>query len=513
MSRAFRRALVIDGVIVLAWLTSVGMVVVHERGQLWGGLGNPSATLGAHPNASTQWFGIYYQGHKIGFSQTMLVPEEHEGVPGVAVIDMGRLSFNLLGVPQRLEVRARAFIDADWRLQVFSASLRSSTQQLEWTGRRRGDGLEVTVTMPTGSVTKYLNDPTGSAFVNGLSSWAAFHRLRVGQSGKAWILNPLALSPEVVYFIVRRTETVEGTLTLVVETDVAGMTTTSWVTPDGRVVKETSPMGWELRSESQSQALREVHEDAPALDLLSTTSVPVDRSIASPEHVTMLTVLVEGSDGSRLATRPGQRVLSPDVLSRYHRPPPDGPWCVLQLQRLSAPVSSASLQAMSPNLRRYQRASLFVQSDDERIVKKAAEIVGAQTDPWAQAMALHQWVYRTLTKQLTLGLSSAVDILATPVGDCQEHTIVFTALARSLGIPTRMMAGLVYQQGRFYYHAWPEVWIGQWVPSDPTLGQLIADATHIGLSEAENEQLVILAQFVGKLRVQVLDVQQAASPQ
>ena len=69
-----------------------------------------------------------------------------------------------------------------------------------------------------------------------------------------------------------------------------------------------------------------------------------------------------------------------------------------------------------------------------------------------------------------------------------------------------MVAGLVYYEGRLYYHAWPEVWIDGWVPTDPTLGQLVADATHVGLIEAESEELVGLGQFVGQLRVAVLEV-------
>ena len=147
-----------------------------------------------------------------------------------------------------------------------------------------------------------------------------------------------------------------------------------------------------------------------------------------------------------------------------------------------------------------------MQSDDQRILDKARAIVADRTDPWAQTEAIARWVFLSVTKQLTVGLPSAVDVLLTPVGDCHEHTVLFTALARSLGLPTRMVAGLVYWNGRLYYHAWPEVWIGAWIPVDPTLDQPVADATHLGLSEAENEQLIVLGKFVGRLRVTVLEL-------
>jgi hypothetical protein len=513
MNRPWVRVLVLDGLIVIGWLTSAGMVILHERGQLWGGLGNPTASLGATLEAQNQRFGIYYQGQKIGFSQMTLVPQERNGMPGVAVIDRGRLAFNLLGAPQQLEVTAQAFIDADWRLQEFTAAIHSATYQLKWSGHRHDEEILLTVTTPTTSITKRLKDPVGSAFVNGLSSWSAFHRLHVGQSGKAWVLNPLALSPEVVSFHVRRSEVVGGKEALVIETDVGGLMTTSWVTPEGEVLKETSPLGWELRQESEAQTLQQFSRLSPTLDLLSATSVPIDRPLEDPERVDRLILLIEGVEADDIAIqRPWQSLLPSDRLSDYHRSVPQGPWCLVQLDRPPTPdlrgarrTGDLALPMTPPPVKRYQRPSPFVQSDDPRIITKASEVVGAHTDPWQQTVALNRWVFSTLRKQLTVGLPSAVDILAASVGDCHEHTILFTALARSVKLPTRMVAGLVYWQGRLYYHAWPEVWLDQWIPTDPTLGQLIADATHLGLSEAENETLISLGRFLGKLRVQVLE--------
>lgn len=505
MARVVMRALAIDGIILASWLASAGLVVLQERGALWGGSGNPTASLEAPLETKEQWFGIYYQGQKIGFSQVTLVPEERDGVPGVGIIDVGRLTFTLLGAPQQLEVRAKAFIDADWRLQDFTARIQSSTYRLEWSGRRQGDTLLVTVGTPTSSVTKRLHDPTGSAFVSGLSSWAAFHRLHIGQSGKAWVLNPLALAPETVSFTVRRQEIVDDTVTLVVDTEVSGLTTTSWVTPSGEVLRETSPLGWEVHRETQAQALQGLARERPTLDLLSAASVPLDRPLEEPTRIERLTLLVEGIEGGAISIdRPGQHALPPARLADYHQTAPQGvAWCLLQLDRPTRPQHAAP---MPEAIRRYLRPSPFVQSHDSRIASQAAAIIGGVREPWERLERIHRWVFNTLSKRLTIGMPSAIDVLATLSGDCHEHTVLFTALARSAGLPTRMVAGLVYQQGRLYYHAWPEVWLGAWVPTDPTLGQLIADATHLGLTEAEGEHLITLGRFLGKLRVSVLQV-------
>jgi transglutaminase-like putative cysteine protease len=246
--------------------------------------------------------------------------------------------------------------------------------------------------------------------------------------------------------------------------------------------------------------------DAAGLDLLSTVAVPIDQPLDEPERIERLVLLLEGTTADALAVRrTGQTALPAGDLRQYRAVPPSDPWCLIELRRVTPPTELGT----PPNaaVKRYQRASPFIQSDDPAIRSQARAIIGSQRDPWQQTVALNRWVYTTLTKRLTAGLPSAVDVLASRVGDCHEHTVLFTALARSLDLPTRAVAGLVSYHGKLYYHAWPEVWFGDWVPTDPTLGQLVADATHVGLVEADDESLLGLAQFVGQLRASVLRVQ------
>jgi transglutaminase-like putative cysteine protease len=70
----------------------------------------------------------------------------------------------------------------------------------------------------------------------------------------------------------------------------------------------------------------------------------------------------------------------------------------------------------------------------------------------------------------------AAEVLRRMSGDCNEHTALYVALARAAGIPSRVALGLVYEDGFFCYHAWPEIYAGRWIAVDPTLGQFPADA-------------------------------------
>jgi transglutaminase-like putative cysteine protease len=94
---------------------------------------------------------------------------------------------------------------------------------------------------------------------------------------------------------------------------------------------------------------------------------------------------------------------------------------------------------------------------------------------------------------------SAREVLARRRGDCNEHAVLLAALARAAGIPARVVAGAVYANDGFYYHAWTELWLGRWVSADAAFGQLPADATHVKLLEGGPERHLALAGVIGRL--------------
>jgi len=84
---------------------------------------------------------------------------------------------------------------------------------------------------------------------------------------------------------------------------------------------------------------------------------------------------------------------------------------------------------------------------------------------------------------------------------------MYAALARSLGISTRLLNGVVYSQDHnaFVYHTWVESYIdNRWQAIDPTFGQCHADATHIALIEGEElADLTSLLPLIGRLEIEL----------
>ncbi len=114
-----------------------------------------------------------------------------------------------------------------------------------------------------------------------------------------------------------------------------------------------------------------------------------------------------------------------------------------------------------------------------------AVTINAQT-PYQQAVALQDWFRSEFDYSLDVqsghGTNAIESFLKERVGYCEQFSATFAAMARTLGIPSRVAVGFtpgVQNSGGWYSvlgknaHAWPELWfdgIG-WVAFEPTPGR------------------------------------------
>jgi transglutaminase-like putative cysteine protease len=139
----------------------------------------------------------------------------------------------------------------------------------------------------------------------------------------------------------------------------------------------------------------------------------------------------------------------------------------------------------------------FIQADDPEVQDLARRLTEG-LDPLDAAHEIGRWIFENIRKTPTISIPNAAEVLEQRAGDCNEHTVLFTALARAADIPTRVCTGLAWSNGQFYYHAWPEIWIGAWVAVDPTFGQFPADPLHIRLLTGGLEKQYEILSLLGR---------------
>jgi transglutaminase-like putative cysteine protease len=168
-----------------------------------------------------------------------------------------------------------------------------------------------------------------------------------------------------------------------------------------------------------------------------------------------------------------------------------------------------------PGAKQFVDPEPLIESDDPEIHAEAEAAVRNVTGSRARVETLTRYVNQLLEKKPTVSLPSAREVLRTKIGDCNEHTALFVAMARSIGIPARIAVGLTFVRGAFYYHAWPEVYVdegggrGLWLPVDPTLNQFPADSTHIRLARGGLDKQAAIVPLIGRLKITVLETELA----
>ncbi len=504
--------------IILAWAV---ILAWHVRREYFQPLHVRLAEASANLIPAASFFAIKLGDNPIGYAASRI-----DTVAGGFVLeDDMRLRIQVLGSNASAIARTRARLGEHLELQDFEFALQSDLGEFKVRGAMNGDSL-LDLEIDAGGELQIVAMPTHGPIV--LPQMMPMH-FALGSEPKAGdtysfeifdpsIMERQRVSMEVVgretlvfpdsavldeasnRWVAARYDTVE---TWHVRQGYGGIEIESWLDPDGQIVKATSPMGYKIERtafEIAWNAYRDLGSApvvAPGLDapdIIEQTAISVGVELPRGEHLGALAVRLRNVDLTGFDLDGERQRLSDDTLFIYAESP------------LTTP--SFRLPADSERFGAELSATPLIQVDDPLIRETAERAVDGTTDPVLAAERLTRWVYGNLDKEITLSVPSARQVLEARRGDCNEHTVLYVALARAVGLPTRTAAGLVYVRDRFYYHAWPEVWLDRWVAVDPTLDQFPADASHLRFVIGGLARQVELVRLIGLLELDVVSVEE-----
>jgi transglutaminase-like putative cysteine protease len=182
---------------------------------------------------------------------------------------------------------------------------------------------------------------------------------------------------------------------------------------------------------------------------------------------------------------------------------PDGK---VEVTLMAAPpkLAKAMVRPLAdPNGGANLKSTLVVEADNPEIQQTAKKIIGNERNAYTAAKKIVDWVGANMVKDYGSSADRASDVLHQMRGDCTEHALLSVALLRAVGIPAKRVDGVVYLVNEdnvpaLYWHEWVEAYVGEWTQLDPTFGQTVADATHFGVGEEGNAEIVPL---IGQMKV------------
>lgn len=446
------------------------------------------------------WMAIsLVSGEQVGYVNVRSEPQSRESQPGTSIRVLGRVRLSMLGDASEMIAIGETWVSRSDGIREFSFNIRSGGHEVNVAGTV-GDGL-MKANIETAGETYPLELPvhnalrlnTGFGF-NAMSMPA----LKPGDTFQMDTFDPLTLSVSQAKVSCTGVETIESlgeeVAARVVIMEASGLKTRAWITENGEVLRAETPLGFVIERTTQDRAMANLSTTSGS-DTFGQLAAVRPTGETPFRGARRMVIRITGTD-------PGTN-LPQDDTQRIH---PEGS---IIIEAQAEPEVSAHDTLPDATMDEFLGSDPFVQSTSPRIREAMEAIVADAEGDWNRAMRLYDWVYESIEKAPVLSVPSALDVLENKRGDCNEHTVLYTALSRAAGIPTRIAIGIVWSEEyrAFYYHAWPEVYFGRWIWIDPTLGQPIADATHIKLLTGGIENWWQLVPYLGRIQVVVDDIE------
>lgn len=265
-----------------------------------------------------------------------------------------------------------------------------------------------------------------------------------------------------------------------------------WSNEKGVIVKEESPSGVILYS--QVEAIAKDPSDRIPFDYTSLPFLKANKLISHPEELNLLKIKIKGFRFDPRLYENNRVALDNDILTLRKED-------IEYIKKTSymLPYTKKQLSGhLNPD--EWVLSDYKPLQDTGRIYAKSNN-----NDAFLLAKYLTGYLFGLVRTRPMFVLSDSANILKSLSGDYLERTVMFASYSRAGGLPTRLVGGIVYKDGYFYFHTWPEVWFDKWVTVDPTFFQFPADVTHIPLKEGTLKDIISIVDDLNNIEIEILE--------
>ena len=450
------------------------------------------ATLspGSIPGKDT-WMNIYQQDRKIGYSHRRFSETES----GYIVQETVFMRINTMGMIQDVHLSTQGRLHSDFTLSSIDFDITSGRFSFSASGRMDGSVFHVRTESADTTRNLQINLSGKTYLVAGLVYAAGAHGYNPGDRLVLDIFDPVTMQQQPVKMIIEDREDVTlGGVThsaTKILLNFKGANQLAWIDDNGEILKEKGLLGIRMERTTREDAFSQF-EFASSDDLTQLASIPSQVRFDNPEALKHLSVRISGVRMDGLHLNGGRQVQLNDTITINRE----------SLTDLPNNISHENLPLIE---KIFLKPEPFVQADHKKIKKQVEQVLTGLDGPLlSKAERLVDWVHTNIEKRPVLSLPDALSTLENREGDCNEHAVLLAAMARAAGIPARIETGLVYMRGRFFYHAWNSLYLGEWITADAVFNQLPADVTHIRFATGTKQQANLLG-LINKLHIKVVD--------
>jgi transglutaminase-like putative cysteine protease len=145
---------------------------------------------------------------------------------------------------------------------------------------------------------------------------------------------------------------------------------------------------------------------------------------------------------------------------------------LVRIRRVKAAGDSLPLPVRAREFTPYLAETRYIKPRDPRLAETARRIVPSKANALEASRALSAWVATTVKPELIAETLTGPEVLHCKRGKCSEYAILFASMARSIGLPTRIVLGERLVGSHWVGHMWNEVFVGRWLTVDASVNEV-----------------------------------------
>ena len=462
------------------------------------------------PETKTEYLAVLMNGKKLGYSEHTRSVEKGE----VVTTDSMTLDMSRAGFPIKMNIETVTTESTKGEPLGFKVkSNMGGTEKIEEGKIVDGKTIELTTTV-MGKQQKITKEyPQGALMSEGLRLQQLDYEFKKGVKFSVKVFDPSimgAMDAEIevgdktqVDLFGRVVELTEVTTTM--GSMLGKIKSTSYVDDELNALKTTTPiMGLKL----EMLACDKQFAMSPNDDVIDFISGML---LQCPEKVNTDSVQIKYI----LAPKDNKQITIPSLDNQKVSKDDNGKVVVTVKPVTPAKGESFPYKGTDPKIKEMLKPTRFLQSDDEKVIALAEQAVAGAEDTAQAVKQIEKFVYDYIdAKDLSVGYASATEIVASKQGDCSEHAVLTAAMCRAVGIPARVVTGLVYidsylgRENVMGGHAWTEAYVGgKWIGLDATNAIKGYGTGHIALSagNGESNEFLSLAGTLGYFTIEKIE--------
>ncbi len=449
--------------------------------------------------ADESYVGLFLADSPIGYTQTKTTKIKLNGKPAQKSESKTIMSTKLLGQDVSMRIDTTSLLDASGKIIRSTFRMESSGRTQQTIANFSGRTISLTIDNSGTKSTKTLTIPKGARVVDDAVGTLIMDGAKQGTSRTYYVLDGMTAQ------LLKNTVTLKGRAKTkvrgkVVEANQLELNDTRSITllylsSKGDFIKGEGPAGLTMIPLKKSEALALLTKQHEVHDFATETKIVPTHPIDGIDDLKALTLKISGvqtanlpSDEHQTATKSGSEAL------------------IVQIHPVDFQPDSVTIEEADKQQPDWIKPGLYIPSDEKAFTDLAQGIVGDNVTVSEAAKRVQSYVYHLMKPNAGIGvLRNASEILRTKEGVCRDYAILTATLLRAAKVPARLVSGLVYAQGGYYYHAWAEVWDGKnWVGVDSTrtLGKLTPG--YIELAEGNVEEAYNFT-LLNKVKVELLN--------